>query len=111
MTHTATLSNQHVFTYTRQQWPQGVITGYEDGDGGLVVEHVIAFRPGVLRGLVRAGLAESWALGFRYLLFRLPHRFPLTKKLVRLLRRLGAAPYYTTEYETYFVLYRGGPRC
>jgi hypothetical protein len=86
-----------VFTYQPERWPEGVLTGYVDLQGGFVLEHVIAFKPRVLVPMLEEGIDEARRRGYRYLLFGMPHDFPLAKRLTKLATRFGFERYAEDE--------------
>ena len=92
MAETTFAANRAVFTY-EDPWPSGCLTGYDDA-GGFVIEHVIAWRPGVLPKMLAAGLKEARARGYAHVRCRLPQAFPPTPKLRRLAKRVGFAVYH-----------------
>lgn len=101
------VGHRDVLTYEPHGWPAAVITGYADGKGGWVIEHVIVFESGALRGLVAVGLEEAWTRGYDYVTFTMPRAFPLRTKLMRLATRFGFRRYQATERFDFFVRHRG----
>ena len=99
--------NRIVFTYQPEdaRWPEGVLTGYGDVQGGFVLEHVLAFRAGVVLAMLRAGLAEASARGYRYVTFGIPDDFPKARALGRAAERVGCAIYEQRDGWTYWVHY------
>ena len=99
-----------VATYTPEgrDWPAGVLTGYDDEQGGWALEHVIAFdrNGGTLRAMLRAGLREAWARDYQYVVFHIPHTFPLAAPLAAIGRGLGFTEYSRDERHAYFVCHR-----
>lgn len=103
-----TRTNQVVFTWVPEDWPKGILTGYTDADGGVVLQHVVSFdrTPTSALQLVRAGLAEAfWECGWKYVIFRVPHAHPHAKGLKALARRVGSIEYAIQEGESFFVCY------
>ena len=102
------VTNRVVWTYQADNWPLGVITGYEN-EHGFFIEHVIVF-PHVPRGtllrMLRAGMAEAWDRGYCAIRFCLPEEFPLTFQLTSLARRLGFEPYIETMGMTFYIRWR-----
>ena len=98
------VSGRWVFTWQPDGWPQGVLTGYLNRADGAVLEHVVAF-PGApkltLVKMVRAGLAEAWALGYPYVAFHLPADHPNHDGLAALGARCGFHEYATTWWVTH----------
>lgn len=101
--------DRDVFTYQPDGWPLGVLTGYADGQGGFVLEHMIVFAYAPMTTLVRmlrAGLEEAWARDYASVRFTLPHGFPLASHLDRIGRRLGFAADAQTQDATRYVCRR-----
>ena len=92
-----------VYTYEPGDWPQGILTGYEDDAGGFVLEHVVCFRPFALRPMLRAGLVEAKARGWQHITLRIPNAYP--DGLRTLAERMDFAPYARDEVHTYYVTY------
>lgn len=84
--------NRSVFTY-EDPWPSGCLTGYDDS-GGFVIEHVIAWRPGVLLRMLALGLETARERGYAHVRCRLPQAFPLTPRLRLLAERFGFTVYH-----------------
>lgn len=76
-------------TYEPTRWPAGIITGYEDGTGGFIVEHVITFNSRMLIPMLHSGIQEAQARGYRYISFAIPENFPLYKKLAKVANYMG----------------------
>lgn len=87
-------------------WPSGVLTGYEDA-GGFVVEHVAAYRPGVLLPMLRDGLALGRERGYEHIRLRLPRGWPPTPRLESLAVRMGFRLYHEEEEWLDYVTYLG----
>jgi hypothetical protein len=89
------VGEQIVYTFWPEgaDWYVGVLTGHGDAEGDFVLKHVIALRPGVLLPLLRAGIAEAAALGFRQIKFGLPDAFPSARALGRAARAVGCEVY------------------
>jgi hypothetical protein len=98
------VGNRLVYTYWPEgaAWYTGLLTGHGDDDGGFVLEHVVAFTPGTLLPLLRAGIAEAQALGYRRIRFGIPDAFPTARALGRAARAVGCAPYARAEGWTYY---------
>jgi hypothetical protein len=100
-----------VFSYSPDGWPQGLLIGYEHDDG-FFLEHVIAFPSiegcstrSVLARTLRAGIAEAWSRGYRYISVPIHRDHPLATKLVALAYRAGFSQFHADGAYTYFVLY------
>ena len=64
-----------VWTYIPNGHPAGVITGFRDAAGGMVVEQVIRWpdrRSGSLLAMLEAALEEVWRLGAPYAVVLVP---------------------------------------
>lgn len=99
-----------VLTYQPDRWPVGIITGYPDGVGGFAVEHVITIsgEPGAVgMAMMRAGLEEAWARGFKYVTYHLPNDYPPAGALREVGRRLGFVEQERASLRTsHFVCWR-----
>jgi hypothetical protein len=93
-------------TYSVDGVPAGVLTGYETARGGIYVEHVIAWRPRVLRPLLRRGLAMAWERGASHVVFHLPREWDRAKPLMRLGAELGFQKYQEDSAYDYWVLWK-----
>lgn len=98
-------TNRYVVTYQPGEWPAGVLTGYDDEQGGWALEWTIAFdrSPATLVAMFRAGLEEAWGRGFRYVVFHVPHAYPQAEGLMAVGRRVGFTEYSRDERHVYFV--------
>lgn len=100
---------REVFTYQPGGWPLGVLTGYADGLGGFVLEHVIVFPYApwtTLMRMMRDGMEEAWSRGYTCVRFRLPQTFPLAPQLEKVGRRVGFVVDATYADETRYVCRR-----
>ena len=95
-----------VLTYSQDGLPVGLLTGYETKQGGIYVEHVIAWRPRVLRPLLRRGLALAWERGASHVVFHVPRAWERTKALARLGQDLGFQKYQEDTVYDYWVLWK-----
>lgn len=89
------VGNQVVFTFwpDSAEWYQGVLTGHGNDDGDFVLRHVIAFKPGVLLPLLRAGIEEARVLGYRQITFGIPDTFPKARGLSLAALKVGCTVY------------------
>ena len=95
-----------VWTYIPNGHPAGVVTGFRDEAGGVVVEQVIRWpqdRSWGLLAMLTAALEEVWRLGAPYAVVLVPPRKP---KLESLALKMGFDPYAETDDGTWFVRYR-----
>ena len=103
-THLAT--NRLVWTYVPNGHPAGVVTGFRDEAGGVVVEHVIRW-PDRRSGGLLAMLAAAWeAVGqveAPYVVVLIPATEP---RLESLALKMGFEPYAETEDGRWYVRYR-----
>lgn len=98
--------NRLVWTYVPNGHPAGVVTGFRDEDGGVVVEHIIRWpqsRSGGLLAMLRAALEEVWRLGVPYAVVLIPDK---NHRLESLALKMGFEPYADTDEGTWFVRYR-----
>jgi hypothetical protein len=95
-----------VFSYIEDGWPQGLLIGYEHDDG-FFLEHVVSLgdRRTILARTLRAGIAEAWSRGYRYISVPIHREHPLATKLVALAHRAGFTEFHADGAYTYFVLY------
>ena len=100
-----TVSDRTVFTYLVNDLPAGVITGVPDLLGGLVIEHVIAFKQRAFLPMLRAGIQEAFLLGYHYLLVGIPRTFLPAAKLVKAAERVGFEEYVHDPTTHYLVRY------
>jgi hypothetical protein len=100
------VGNQVVYTYWPEgaAWYEGLLTGHGDEEGGFVLKHVVAFKPGTLLPLLRAGIAEAKALGYRRIRLGIPDDFPPAQALGRAAERVGCVPYAHEDGWTYYHL-------
>ena len=95
-----------VWTYLPNGHPVGVITGFRDEAGGVVVEQVIRWsedRSWGLLAMLDAALEEVWSLGAPYAVVLVPTGKP---RLESLALKMGFEPYAETSEGTWFVRYR-----
>lgn len=85
-----------VYTPPGTRWRAGVLIGYAQADG-VVLEHVIAYRRGVLLGLLRAGIEMARHHGYRHIIFCIPSEFPGSRPLGWAAKKVGAIPYTIRE--------------
>ena len=78
-----------VFTYEPGPWPLGILTGYDNGTRGFILEHVVAFKQACLIKLLKAGMAEAVRLDFNIIRFYIPRKFPKFRQLDIIGRALG----------------------
>lgn len=99
------VGGQVVFTYWPEgaEWYQGLLTGHGDDDGGFVLKHVVAFTPGVLLPLLRAGIAEARSLGYTRIRLGIPDAFPSAGPLSRAARAVGCSIYRQADGWTWWV--------
>lgn len=83
--------------------PGGLIVAVADDHGGLILEHVLAWKPGHLLPLCRTGIEQARALGYRSLVFGVPDGVPLANGLAALARRLGFTGYDRHAGHRYYV--------
>ena len=98
--------NRLVWTWVPNGHPAGVVTGFRDDAGGLVVEQVIRLphmRPGGLLAMLGAALEEVWRLEAPYAIVLVA---PRTPRLELLALKMGFEAYAETEDGTWFVRYR-----
>ena len=97
-----------VATYQPETWPQGILTGYDDGQGGFSLEHMVAFdrRPHTLLAMLREGIQTAWSLDFQYITFFVPKAFPVARQLELLGLHLGFEEYGHDDRHHHFVLHR-----
>jgi len=98
-----------VATWEPETWPQGFVTGYDDGSGGFALEHVVVFRYApemAMLGMLRDALTEAWGQGFQYVTWHVPHSFPLALALAEVGRRLGFTKVREDERCAYFRMER-----
>jgi len=99
----ATATNRLVVTYM-DPWPTGFLTGYE-ADGGVVLEHMVACKPGVLLPMLREGIEEGRRRGYDHIRLRLPQAYPDTTRLRLLALRMGFRRYHEDEEWLDYVKY------
>ena len=102
--HLAT--NRLVWTYVPNGHPVGVVTGFRDEAGGVVVEQVIRWpqdRSGGLLAMLGAALEEVWRLGAPYAVVLVP---AAARRLESLALKMGFERYAETPDGTWFVRYR-----
>jgi len=104
--NTHVVTNRIVLTYEVDGWPVGVLTGYDDEQGGLTLEHVIAWKPNALRPMLYEGLRHAWDVGAAYVTFCLADDQPHARELERLGKRFGALRYETHERLAYYVVHK-----
>ena len=90
-----------VYTYQPSGWPEGVLTGFFNTEGGCVLEYVIAWRGGALMPMMHAGIAEAWDRGARYILFQIPPDHPQARGLQALAKRMRFEEYSPGWYVRY----------
>ena len=98
--------NRLVWTWVPNGHPAGVVTGFRDDAGGVVVEQVIRWPQSRSRGLLAmlgAALEEVWSLGAPYAVVLVPIPTP---RLESLALKMGFEPYAETEDGRWFVRYR-----
>jgi hypothetical protein len=95
-----------VFTYwpDAAPWYTGLLTGHDDGRGGIVLEHVVALKPGAVLPTVRAGIAAVAEAGYRYVTFAIPDDYPVAKGLQAAAKRVGATCHAHERGWTHWVL-------
>ena len=102
--HLAT--NRLVWTYVPNGHPAGVVTGFRDEAGGVVVEHVIRWPQMRSRGLLAmlgAAWEAVWRLDAPYAVVLVP---PQNRRLESLALKMGFEPYAEQEEGIWFVRYR-----
>lgn len=97
------LERQVVWTYVPDRWPEGVITADPQPQGLLAVRHVVAFRPGILRPMLQAGLEAATLAGWVGLIITIPVAFPPARALLRVAQGLGFE-FYASDAEAYHVV-------
>jgi len=103
-THLAT--NRLVWTYVPNGHAAGVVTGFRDEAGGVVVEQVIRMppmRPGGLLAMLGAALEEVWGLNAPYAVVLVSSQ---NRRLESLALKMGFEPYAETEDGRWYVRYR-----
>lgn len=98
--------NRLIWTYMPNGHPVGVVTGFRDEAGGVVVEQVIRWpqmRSGSLLAMLEAALEEVWRLEAPYAIVLVPAE---NSGLESLALRMGFEPYAEREDGTWFVRYR-----
>ena len=96
-----------VWTYIPNGHPAGVIPGFRDAAGGMVVEQVIRWpdrRSGSLLAMLGAALEEVWRLEAPYAVVLVPAASD--RRLESLALKMGFEPYAETEAGRWFVRYR-----
>jgi len=95
-----------VWTYVPNGHPAGVVTGFRDEEGGVVVEHVIRWPQSRSRGLL-AMLGAAWEevcrLEAPYAVFLIRDK---NRRLESLALKMGFEPYAETPDGRWFVRYR-----
>lgn len=97
-----TVRNRIVFTYSPQDWPVGLITGYDNGRACFVLEHVVSFDSNYLKRLLKSGLAEAVKQGFGAVILGIPHEHPRGKPLRVVAEQLGFHEHNSDSFQTYF---------
>lgn len=94
-----------VWTYLPDGQPLGLITGYDDGEGGFVAEQIVRWA-GSLSAMLRAGLEEAWAHRFQHVILMIPSLHAKAEALTLLALRMGFEDYARNDEAAWFVRYR-----
>lgn len=95
-----------VWTYLPKGQPAGLLTGYEDDRGGVVLEHLVAWQGIPLPRLLEAGLEEAWTRGFQHVIVMIPLVHAKATRLEVLALRMGFTEYARDQEAAWFVRYK-----